>query len=129
MKSFQLNLTEDQLLELHHSLLLSQQSSDNSTISSLLLYIESVLSTSTTPGSGECTPSHPLTPSGHFRTFPPYPSDDEDTLYSQSPTKPITPVRTLSPILENNNQAFGLDVPAGDLMGLTGESISELSFN
>lgn len=131
MRSLQLNLTEEQLRVLYQSLLQSQQTSDSSTISSLLVYIESVLcSTSTTSGSATSPGSLPS--SGLFRTSLPSLGgldDDERTLFSQSPSKATTPARTLPSMLESDDGAIGSEILIGAGIGLTGESISELLYN
>jgi len=134
MKSYQLNLTEEQLLLLHHSLQQSQQTVDSSITRSLLLYLESVLhSTFTTSDSGSTTSPGSLPHSLLFGTSTPssYSCDDSDesTIFSQSPTKAITPVRILPQILESDDTVLESEILIGDRTSLTGESIPELSSN
>jgi hypothetical protein len=138
MKSYQLNLTEEQLLIIYQSLQQSQQAADSSIASSLLFYLESVLhSTFTTSDSGSTTSPGSLPHSALSRTSAPssYSSDDDErTIFFWSPTKAITPVETLPPLLESAAAAaaaaaatsIGSEILIGDGIGLTGESISEL---
>jgi hypothetical protein len=134
MKSYQLNLTEEQLLIIYQSLQQSQQAADISIASSLLFYLESVLhSTFTTSDSGSTASPGSLPHSVLSRTSAPssYSSDDDErTISFRSPTKAITPVKTLPLLLESDAAAaatsVGSEILIGDGIGLTGESISEL---